>query len=218
MKWIRKNWQWATFNLFALAVMANFLWSMAAQMRLYGIYWEVNDTFILSGKMAIRFLLCSLAMTPLNTLFGWNGALKLRKSAGLWAFTFATIHFSLYVIDLRGLWLQYPLPDYIAALGLVSLCILTLMAATSTRWAMKRLGKWWKRLHQLVYIAGLLVTTHAVLELPSKRAMRADPHMTTEVVAYLVIVLMLLAVRIPPIRTRLANLRFRRGLRRELAG
>lgn len=53
-------------------------------------YDPFDPLFEHSGKWAVRFLLLCLLMTPLNTLFGWRAALRLRKPAGLWAFGFAT--------------------------------------------------------------------------------------------------------------------------------
>ena len=147
MKWIKKNWQWAVLNLFALAVMVSVLWQSIAVDDFNPNY---DPMLISSGKWAIRFLLLCLLMTPLHTALGWRGAIKLRKPAGLWAFGFVVAHFVLNAIGLRENWLRAPIPDYIAALGVIGLGILTPMAATSTRWAMKRLRRWWKRLHRMV--------------------------------------------------------------------
>jgi len=147
MKWIKKNRQWAMLNLFALAVMVCLLWQSIAADDFNPNY---DPMLISSGKWAIRFLLLCLLMTPLNTVLGWRSAIKLRKPAGLWAFEFVVAHFVLNAIGLRENWLQAPIPGYIAALGVIGLGILTPMAATSTRWAMKRLRRWWKRLHRMV--------------------------------------------------------------------
>ena len=168
-----------------------------------------------SGKWAIRFLLLCLLMTPLNTVLGWRSAIRLRKPAGLWAFGFAVAHFLLNVIGLQENWVRAPIPDTIAALGIIGLGILAPMAATSTRWAMKRLGKWWKRLHRMVYAAGLIVVGHALLESSNKRVAMHDPQVSVELGLYLAILLLLLAARIPAVRSTLVNLRHRRGVRRE---
>jgi sulfoxide reductase heme-binding subunit YedZ len=163
------------------------------------------------GKWAVRFLLFSLAMTPLNTLFGWRSAIKLRKPAGLWAFGFAVLHFAVYVLDTGRDWLNYPIPDYYAALGVVALIILAAMAATSTRWAMKRMGKNWKRLHRFVYAAGVIGIVHGLLEsASSKRVFVYDPRTIEEVWIYLFALVVLLAARIPVVRASIADLRHRR--------
>jgi methionine sulfoxide reductase heme-binding subunit len=212
VKWIRKNWQWAMLNLFALTMMLNLLWQTIAVDDFNPNY---DPLLVSSGKWAIRFLLLCLLMTPLNTVLGWRGAIKLRKPAGLWAFGFAVVHFGLNVIGLQENWVSAPIPDYIAALGVIGLGILTLMAATSTRWAMKRLGMWWKRLHRMVYATGLIVVGHALLESSNKRVAGHDPQVSIELGLYLAILIMLLAARIPTIRSTLVNLRHRRGVRRE---
>jgi sulfoxide reductase heme-binding subunit YedZ len=205
-KWIKDNWQWALLNLAALAAAAHIL-SQAGNL---GEYYADFEPMIESGKWAVRFLLLSLLMTPLNTLFGWRGAIKLRKPAGLWAFAFGMSHFGFYLIDMGADWLKYPIPDYIAGLGVVGLVILTLMAATSTRWAMKRMGKGWKRLHRMVYAAGVLALVHGLLEASgNKRAVTYDQYGADEVTLYLVALVILLAIRIPAVRASLASLRYR---------
>jgi len=210
MNWVKKNWPWAALNLFALAVMATLLWRSIAVDDFNPNY---DPMLIGSGKWAIRFLLICLLMTPLNTIFGWREALKLRKPAGLWAFAFAVAHFVLNVIGLQENWVRSPVPDYMAALGVIGLGILTPMAATSTRWAMKRMGKWWKRLHRLVYAAGLIVVAHALLESSNKRVAGYEPQISTELGLYLILLFLLLAARIPTFRSTLAGLRHRLRIR-----
>jgi sulfoxide reductase heme-binding subunit YedZ len=214
MNWLKKNWPWAALNLSASAVMVTVLWQSIAVDDFNPNY---DPVLISSGKWAIRFLLICLLMTPLNTVLGWRGAIKLRKPAGLWAFAFAVAHFVLNVLGLQENWVRAPIPDYVAALGVIGLGILTPMAATSTRWAMKRLGKWWKRLHRLVYAAGLIVVAHALLESSNKRVAGYEPQVSVELGLYLMIVVLLLAARIPVIRSTLANQRRRPGFRREAA-
>jgi len=215
MMWIKKNWSWAVLNLFALLMMVSLLWQAIAVDEFSPDY---DPMLVSSGKWAIRFLLLSLAMTPLNTVLGWRGAVRLRKPAGLWAFAFAIGHFGLNVIGLGENWLRAPLPDYVAALGVIGLSILTPMAATSTRWAMKPMGKWWKRLHRMVYVAGVIVVGHALLESSNKRVAGYDPQVSVELSLYLAILLLLLAVRIPTVRSTLTNLRYRRAATTEKEG
>jgi methionine sulfoxide reductase heme-binding subunit len=204
--WVKDNWRWAILNGIAFSIMANLL-RHAYQVGDLGSNME---PLVDSGKWAVRFLLISLSITPLNTLFGWRSAIPLRKPAGLWAFAFGLLHFVFYLADLQLDWLKYPIPDYIAGLGIVALIILSLLAATSTRWAMKRMGKRWKKLHRLVYIGGIAALVHGLLEsLTSKRVLIVDPVANYEVAIYLILLVVLLVVRIPVIRIGLANLRHR---------
>jgi sulfoxide reductase heme-binding subunit YedZ len=206
--WLKDNWRWAALNVLALAVMANLL----RQTDKLGNFNSNFEPLIESGKWAVRFLLVSLAMTPLNTLLGWRSAIKLRKPAGLWAFGFGLLHFTFYVADIGGqAWLLDPIPVYYMGLGVIGLLILSAMAVTSNRWAMKRMGKSWKRLHRLVYAAGIIVIVHGLFEAAfSKRALITDSQVTYEVQLYLAILVILLGVRIPAVRSALANLRHRR--------
>lgn len=213
MKWVNENWRWAALNLLALAVLANLLVALIQPGEGNQKY---DPLLVSSGKWAVRFLLFSLLMTPLHTLLGWRSAVKLRKPAGLWAFGFAAGHFLMNVAGLRENWVRYPIPDYLAGMGVIGLSILTLMAATSTRWAMKRLGQWWKRLHRLVYAAGIIILVHAWLESPNKRVVFSEPQIALEIGLYGVILIVLLAARIPMIRHAVANLRRPQRLTRPL--
>jgi sulfoxide reductase heme-binding subunit YedZ len=195
--WLRNNWRWALLNVSALAIMLTLLVQ-------YANYTERIDTAVFSptfeygGKWATRFLLLCLAMTPLNTLFGWRWALKLRKSAGLWAFGFAALHFLTYTqfrpFDLA--WLGSDTQIYIV-MGLAALFILSLMAITSNQRAMRWLGKSWKRLHRLVYSVGLLVTIHAILAFANSKKRIQNEAAMYEFYLYLVLLIVLLALRLP---------------------
>jgi DMSO/TMAO reductase YedYZ heme-binding membrane subunit len=213
MDWLTKNWRWAALNTAALMIMTSVLWRAAIIVQAQQ---NLDPALVVSGKWAIRFLLLSLSMTPLNTLFGWRSAIKLRKPAGLWAFGFGAAHFLMNIVGTKD-WLHYPIPDMLAGLGVIGLSILALMAATSTRWAQRHMGKWWKRLHRLVYAAGLIVIAHALLEFPSKRVAPYDPQANIELTLYLAILTVLLAVRIPAIRAALVNLRHRQRAGRGIA-
>lgn len=212
--WLKENWRWAILNGVALLA----LFSLLRDTRRAGVFESDFTPLIESGKWAIRFLLLSLAMTPLNTLFGWRPGIKLRKSAGLWGFGFGLLHFAFYLVSLGWEWLASLIPHEMAGIGLLSLRILTPTAATSTRWAMKRLGKWWKRVHRMVYLAGILAVVHGLLEsITSKRVAVTDHDAQYELWIYIVLLTVLLAVRIPVIRTALASLRQGRTKREQPA-
>jgi sulfoxide reductase heme-binding subunit YedZ len=113
-------------------------------------------------------------------------------------------------------WLRDPIPTYYLALGVVGLLILAAMAATSSKWAMKRMGKGWKRLHRLVYAAGIIVIAHGLLASAfSKRILVSNSDVTSELRLYLAMLVILLGVRIPAVRSTLANLRH---IRRPVGG
>lgn len=202
MKRIFDNLLLFTLHLTACIILAVFLWFCFVgedYVRYYSL------TLVFSGKWAIRYLLLCLLMTPLYNLFGWRQAIKLRKPAGLWAFTFAAFHFSIYLTKVKLFWFDRPIPGIETALGLFSFCILTLLALTSMRDSMKRLGKWWKPLHRFVYLAGAMAVAHAILEAPNSRVTNYDPDMLTEAIIYLVVLSILLAVRLPLLRSALRH-------------
>ncbi len=117
-----------------------------------------------SGLWALRFLLASLAITPLRHLTGLPVLIRFRRMLGLWAFAWASLHLSAYVVlDLGGYWAQiledlverpYITVGFLAWLGLLPL------ALTSTRGMMRRLGRHWGRLHKLVYPIAVLAVLH----------------------------------------------------------
>lgn len=116
------------------------------------------------GQGALVLLLCSLAMSPLQQLSGWSGWVALRRQLGLWAFAYASLHLLSYCyfilgFDLGGIPEELRERPYIAlgALGYLGLLVL---AATSTRWSMRKLGKRWKQLHRLVYLILVIVLIH----------------------------------------------------------
>jgi len=170
-----------------------------------GPQWETSnrhDRVLEAGVWAVRFLLFSLAISPANAYLGWRSAIKLRKPAGLWAFGFGALHFGLSFVEStpRGTYLTPPLPLYIV-LGVVGLLILAALASTSTRWAQRRLGKNWKRLHRLVYAGGIAAVAHALLATEmSKRVYVRYPDLTYEVRVYIVILTILLILRLPFVR------------------
>jgi sulfoxide reductase heme-binding subunit YedZ len=117
-----------------------------------------------SGDWALRLLLTTLAITPLRRLTGRAELVRYRRMLGLFAFFYACVHLTIYlVIDLGGYWSQ--LLTEIAkrpymTVGFSAWLILVPLAITSTRGMMRRLGGRWQQLHRLVYLAGLLACAH----------------------------------------------------------
>jgi sulfoxide reductase heme-binding subunit YedZ len=116
------------------------------------------------GLWALRLLLVTLAVTPLRQLTGLTVVLRFRRLLGLYAFAYATLHFAAYlVLDLRGYWTQIfeeiVERPYITV-GFLAWLLLVPLAITSTRNAMRRLGRRWAQLHRLVYAAAVLAVLH----------------------------------------------------------
>lgn len=117
-----------------------------------------------TGGWALTFLFASLAVTPLRRLAGWPFLAPYRRTFGLLAFTYASLHLLVYaVLDLFLDWraiaedvLERP---YVTA-GLTAFLCLLPLALTSTRGWQRRLGRRWQKLHRLVYVAALAAVTH----------------------------------------------------------
>ncbi len=157
-----------------------------------------------TGKTALVLLVLSLACTPLSAVFGLRQAVKWRRPLGLYAFLYAALHFLIFAVLDYGLDLQL-LREAIfekryALVGLAAFLLLIPLAITSTRGWMRRLGRTWKRLHRLVYVAAPLVIVHYVWLV---KADRREPLLWGAVIAVLLL-LRLSAVRgwIEGVRTR----------------
>ena len=116
------------------------------------------------GLWALRLLMATLAITPLRQLTGQPVLIRFRRMLGLYAFFYACIHFSAYlVLDLRGYWTQIfeeiAKRPYITV-GFSAWLLLLPLAITSTTGWIRRLGRNWTRLHKLVYVAGVLAVLH----------------------------------------------------------
>jgi sulfoxide reductase heme-binding subunit YedZ len=118
-----------------------------------------------TGQWALRFLLLTLAVTPLRRLSGWNWLLRFRRMLGLFAFFYALLHFCTYLVfdqffDLAAIAEDVVKRPYITV-GFLAFLLLIPLAATSTHAMIRRLGaRRWQRLHRLVYAIGILVIVH----------------------------------------------------------
>jgi sulfoxide reductase heme-binding subunit YedZ len=153
------------------------------------------------GLLALVFLVASLAATPLKTLTGWNWPIRIRKTLGLLAFFYASLHLVTYagvdqLLDLRAIGQDIVKRPFILV-GFVAFLILVPLAVTSTASMLKRLGfARWKALHRLAYAAGVLGVLHFFLRV--KKDVR-------EPAVYGAILALLFAVRLgAAIRERLA--------------
>ena len=185
----------------SLAPLAVLLWD-AAQNRLTVNPIQAAERY--TGKTALVLLVLSLACTPVNTLLGFKPALRVRRALGLYAFMYAAIHFVIFVgldygLDL-GLIREAIFEKRYALVGLAAFLVMLPLAITSTKGWMKRLGRIWKRLHQWVYVAALLVIVHYVWLVKSD---------IREPLLYGAMVALLLLLRIPAVRRTVSALRVR---------
>ncbi len=145
-----------------------------------------------TGDWTLRFLLITLAVTPLRRLFGWNTLIRFRRMLGLFAFFYAFLHFLSYV------WLdQFFVLDEIIknvikrpfiTVGFASFLMLIPLAITSTNRMVQRLGgKRWQKLHRLIYVVAIGGVVHFVWLVKSD---------LTQPLIYAVILALLLGLRL----------------------
>ncbi|HVI91721.1 MAG TPA: ferric reductase-like transmembrane domain-containing protein [Dongiaceae bacterium] len=120
------------------------------------------------GLWTIRFLMITLAITPLRRIGAWPKLMLLRRMLGVGAFAYAAIHLSIYVVQQHfrlGFVASEILLRFYLTIGFVALIGLLALAATSTDRMMRRLGgKNWQRLHYLVYPIAALGLFHFFLQ------------------------------------------------------
>ncbi|HEC17751.1 MAG TPA: sulfoxide reductase heme-binding subunit YedZ [Gammaproteobacteria bacterium] len=117
-----------------------------------------------TGDWTLRLLLVTLAATPARRLFGWGWPLRVRRMLGLFTFFYACLHLLTYlVLDQFFAWDEI-LKDIIKrpyiTIGFSAFVLLVPLAVTSTNAMMRRLGKRWGQLHQLVYVIAVLGVLH----------------------------------------------------------
>lgn len=144
-----------------------------------------------TGLWTLRFLLLSLAVTPLRELTGWTKLIPYRRTFGLFALFYASVHFLTYIVFLLQFRWAEILDDILErpyiTVGFLAFLILVLLGSTSTKAMMRKLGRRWKQLHRLVYVANVLGLIHLIWIL------RTD---LTEAVIYGSILLPLLMYRL----------------------
>jgi methionine sulfoxide reductase heme-binding subunit len=117
-----------------------------------------------TGRWALKFLLISLAVTPVRRLTGWNVVIQYRRLLGLFAFFYATLHFTAYwAFDLSfafGAMVGDVWKRPFITMGFSAFLLLVPLALTSTKGWIRRLGKRWTLLHRLVYVAAILAVIH----------------------------------------------------------
>lgn len=116
------------------------------------------------GWWALVLLLSSLGCTPVTKVFHVAWPMRLRRMLGLFAFTYATLHLLTYAVLDQGLDVPSIIEDvtkrkFITA-GMTAWLLLLPLAITSTKGWQRRLGKRWRRLHRLAYVAGVAGCVH----------------------------------------------------------
>lgn len=155
---------WTKAALFALCLIPVFdlAWSAYTQdLTANPVEYITHKT----GDWTIRFLMITLAITPLRLLFHQPQLVRFRRMFGLFAFFYALLHFTTWFcldkfFDFSEMGKDILKRPFIT-LGLAALLMLVPLAVTSTNGWARRLGfKRWQRLHRLVYLIALLGVIH----------------------------------------------------------
>lgn len=149
-----------------LAGLTPFLWLLFRALTGRLTANPIEDVTLTTGIWALRFLLITLAITPVRRVTGWHRIIQYRRMLGLFAFFYATVHLLIYVVLDQGLALRYIAADivkrpYITA-GMTAFLLMVPLAITSTRGWIRRLGRRWQLLHRLVYVSAAAACLHFI--------------------------------------------------------
>jgi len=158
--------------LACIAPLAVLLWrlfgSTPQDMSTWGIGLGANPIEKIThatGDWTLRFLLITLAITPLRKLLGVPALIKFRRMFGLFAFFYGCLHFTTYIwldkfFNLHEMWLDIAKRKFITV-GFTAFVLLIPLALTSTAWSIRRLGgKRWQALHRLIYVSAVAGVIH----------------------------------------------------------
>jgi sulfoxide reductase heme-binding subunit YedZ len=117
-----------------------------------------------TGTWTLGMLVISLCVTPIRRLTGWNEIIKLRRMLGLFAFFYATLHMLTWVVFIHYFDTEFMIKDVLErpfiTVGMTVFLILFVLALTSNRFALRKLGRKWQTLHRLVYVAAVGGVVH----------------------------------------------------------
>lgn len=182
----------------------NNLWSITIVACLIPLLWlfidiafdnlgsnPIQALHIRLGDWSLRFLCLTLLITPIQTIAKWPGMATYRQIFGLYAFFYASLHLLAYLfVDHALMWRMVAI-DIIESpyiwFGVLAYLIIFSLAITSPKWAKKRMGKSWKKLHRFIYIAAVAAIIHYFWQLKGNLA---------EPLFYAMIVFLLLGFRV----------------------
>jgi glycine betaine catabolism B len=156
----------------------------------------VNFSILTTGMLALVFLMLTLLVTPLRKVTGWNWLIFSRRTLGLYAFFYASLHFLIFFALDREFSVSSTLSEMLRRkyliVGITGLLAMVPLAVTSTNAMVKRLGgKRWRALHRLTYVAAVAGVVHYYMQV------KAD---IRKPLAFGAVLSVLLAIRLFPQR------------------
>ena len=118
-----------------------------------------------TGTWTLRFLVITLAITPLRRLSRWSDAIRLRRMLGLFAFFYGTLHFTTYIwldqfFDVPGIVKDVMKRPFITVGFSAFLGMLPLALTSTAGWIRRLGGRNWQRLHRLIYVSAMCGVLH----------------------------------------------------------
>jgi sulfoxide reductase heme-binding subunit YedZ len=174
IRWVLKPVAFAV----ALLPLAHLIWrAVNSDLTADPLVEVTNET----GIWTLRFVVATVAVTPLRRITGWNRLIRFRRMIGLFAFFYASLHFSTYLVGdrfasldfpdgfvawstvinlLASIWEDIAKRPYITV-GFIAFVSMVPLALTSTAGWIRRLGgRNWQLLHRLVYVTAIGGVTH----------------------------------------------------------
>src|SRR5580658_4918591 len=129
----------------------------------------INFAILTTGMLALVFLMLTLLVTPLRKISGWNWLIFSRRTLGLYAFFYASLHFSIFFCLDQSFNVSSTLHEMVKRkyliIGSIGLFVMVPLAVTSTNAMIKRLGaKRWHALHRLAYVAAICGVIHYYMQ------------------------------------------------------
>lgn len=117
-----------------------------------------------TGTWTLACLFASLAVTPIRRLTGWNDVIRLRRMLGLFSFFYVVQHLLTWIVFIHYFEVGFMIEDVVKrpfiTVGMTAFLILLMLSLTSTRFAIRKMGRKWQTLHRLAYVAGVLGVVH----------------------------------------------------------
>ena len=169
----------------------------------------INELEEQLGEFALKLLIVGLAVSPLLHFTRIN-LVRFRRAIGLMAFAYVLAHFLVwFVLDLQALnqiWTEIAKRPYVTA-GFAGFIVMIPLALTSNDWSVRRLGRFWRFLHRLSYLAAILAGVHFIM---------LSKGFDVEALAHMTVILAFLALRVGKWRRSLQS--GLQGLRIKLIG
>jgi sulfoxide reductase heme-binding subunit YedZ len=190
--WLKSVWAKPLLHLLCLLPFAGLLWAaFNGGLGANPVEKLTHET----GEWTLRLLLLTLSLSPLRQWTGQAAWIRFRRITGLYTFFYLSCHFLIWFVADHSLDPGAMIEDIVErpyiTLGFSAFLLMIPLAATSNQFMIRKLGRKWKSLHQLVYLIILLAVLHFIW------LVKAD---YLEPGIYAIIAVILLAHRVGPIK------------------